>query len=470
MAAKWSWRFGAFFVTAVFLGLFGWVGLDLHQSRERELQAAEQLGGTLTKLLEGHFHGSVRQIDHYLSDFVERFQYAVAERQPRPVVESVLQRYMMHFPETHSFRVADPEGRYLYDASGVLADVNIADRPYFIRLRDDPDAGLVVSSPIVSRVTGDVVIAFARRLEDRDGRFAGVVLGTLRADYFERYYQALDVGRNGVVALWSRDLQLFARWPRIPGQQVRRLDNSVIPARLLAGETAGSFRRPGELDGESRVFVYREVEGFPFIFTVGLAEQDVLREWQRRAMIYGVLGLVLLVALVALMRSWSRGYRQAEALATKMSRAYAEKSREARALLDSIPDPAWLLDNDGRFLAVNEAFCRYRGLAMDRIVGSTGDDLFSPEEAKRLREGQLEVYRKGAPVRQLVWLQLKGQSRPFEFLRVPVYGDAGEARGLAGVAWDMSERFEAEERQRLITHFFDHASDAVLILARSAGC
>ena len=52
----------------------------------------------------------------------------------------------------------------------------------------------------------------------------------------------------------------------------------------------------------------------------------------------------------------------------------------------------------------------------------------------------------------------------FEFLRVPVYGDAGEARGLAGVAWDMSERFEAEERQRLITHFFDHASDAVLIL------
>jgi len=464
MAAKWSGRFGAFVVTAVFLGLFGWVGLDLHQSRERELQAAEQQGGTLTRLLEGHFQGSVRQIDQHLSDFVERFQYAVAERQPRAIVEPELQRYMRHFPETHSFRVADPEGRYLYDASGVLADVNIADRPYFIRLRDDPDAGLVVSSPIVSRVTGDVVIAFARRLEDRNGGFAGVVLGTLRADYFERYYQALDVGYHGIIALWSRDLQLFARWPGLPGQQVRRLGNSVIPARLLAGETAGSFRRPGELDGESRVFVYREVEGFPFIFTVGLAEQDVLREWQRRAMIYGVLGLLLLVALVALMRSWSRGYRQAEALAEKMSRAYAEKSREARALLDSIPDPAWLLDNDGRFLAVNEAFCRYIGLPMERVVGSTGEDLFPPEEAKRLREGQLEVYRKGTPVRQLAWLQLKGQSRPFEFLRVPVYGDAGEARGLAGVAWDMSERFEAEERQRLITHFFDHASDAVLIL------
>uniref|UniRef100_UPI002492A076 bifunctional diguanylate cyclase/phosphodiesterase n=1 Tax=Azonexus hydrophilus TaxID=418702 RepID=UPI002492A076 len=464
MAAKWSLRVGTLFVTAVFLGMFAWVGLDLQQSRERELLAAEQQGGTLTRLLEGHFQGSARQIDHYLSDFVERFQHAVADRQSRAVIEYELQRYQQHFPEVHSFRVADSEGRYLYDASGVLAAANIADRPYFMRLRDDPDAGLVISPPIVSRVTGDVVIVFARRLEDRDGQFAGIILGALRADYFERYYQSLDIGKHGIVALWSRDLELFARWPGIPGQQIRRLDNSVIPERLQAGEVAGSFRRTGELDGESRVFAYRVVEGFPFIFTVGLAEQEVLREWQRRALIYAVLGTVLLLALIALMRSWRRGYRQAEALAEKMSRAYTEKTRQGRALLDSIPDPAWLLDNDGRFLAVNEAFCRQRGLPMEAVVGSTVDDLFSAEEARRLREGQLEVYRKGAPVRQLVWLQLKGELRPFEFLRVPVYGDAGEACGLAGVAWDMSERFEAEERQRLITHFFDHASDAVLIL------
>jgi len=56
------------------------------------------------------------------------------------------------------------------------------------------------------------------------------------------------------------------------------------------------------------------------------------------------------------------------------------------------------------------------------------------------------------------------QLRPLEFLRVPVYHDDGQPKGLAGVAWDVTERYEAEERQRLITHFFEHASDAVLIL------
>lgn len=467
MATKCFWRFGAFFVAVVFVGLLSWVALDLQQSREREIASAERLGGTLSKLLEGHFQASVRQIDQHLLDFSARFRSAVLERQPRLLLEAELRRHKASFPEVHSFRVADAGGNYLYDASGRLAsDVNIADRDYFVRLRDDRNAGLVISEPIVSRVTGDIVIVFARRFNDARGDFAGIVLAALRADYFEHYYRSLDVGRRGIVALWGRDMALFARWPQLPVQQGLRLVDTPIPARLAAGETAGSFRRQARLDGEQRIFSYRQVDDQPFVFTVGFAESEVLAEWQQRASIYGVLGLVLLAALLALLRSWSRGYREVEALGERMSRAYEEKSRQSRALLDSIPDPAWLIDNDSRFLEVNEAFCRYMQRPMAEIVGSTVTDLFVPEEAQLLRDGQLEVYRKGAPVRQLVRLQLQGALRPFEFLRVPVYGDAGEARGLAGVAWDMSERFEAEERQRLITHFFDHASDAVLILDR----
>lgn len=464
--AKGAWRFGTLIVSLLFLGLLGWGTIDLQQSRERELHNAEHLGGTMAKLLEGHFLGTVRLLDEQLSDFALRFQHAVAERAPRQNIESELRRYVRRFPEVHSFRIVDARGDYVYDASGELSDVNIGDRPYFVRLRDDREAGLVISPPLVSRVTGDMVIVFARRLEDRQGNFAGIVFATLRADYYERYYQALEVGARSIVALWSSDMMLFARWPSLPAQQGRSLENSPIPEQLQAGVTGGSFRRVGALDGEARVFVFRKVDGLPFVFTVGFAEPEILAEWQRRATIYAVLGLVLLVALVALQRSWVRGYREAEALAERMSRAFAEKAREARALLDSIPDPAWLLDNDGRFLSVNEAFCRYKKAPMTEIVGRTVEQLFPADEAKRLREGQLEVYSKGGPVRQLVWLQLQGGQRPFEFLRVPVYGDAGEVRGLAGVAWDMSERYEAEERQRLITHFFDHASDAVLILDR----
>ncbi len=32
------------------------------------------------------------------------------------------------------------------------------------------------------------------------------------------------------------------------------------------------------------------------------------------------------------------------------------------------------------------------------------------------------------------------------------------------MAWDLSDRYEAEERRRLITHVFDHSSEAIVIL------
>lgn len=446
------------------LCLFAWGALDLTQSRERDLQAIEQTGGTLTKLLYSHMQGAASKIDQQILVLVQHLQSVGVYSRPRAEIEAEMQRHLSRFPEAHVFRVTDAQGRYRYDASGVLSDVNISDRVYFIQLRDNPSAGLVISPPLVSRITKDLVIVFARRLQDRHGNFAGVVLLTLRAEYFENYYRSLDIGHHGVVALWSRDMSLFARWPQQALWQGRTLPDSPILSKLLAGETAGSFRRAAGLDGVDRVFVFRAVKDFPFVVSVGFSEHDVLALWRHRVLIYGLLGLALILALLALIQSWRRGYARAEALAEKMVRAFEEKSRQSAALLDAIPDPAWLQDNEGRYLAVNEAFCRYRNLPMDKVLGQTAENIFPPDEAQRLRGGPLDAYKTGVPVRQLVWLEMLGQRRPFELLRVPVHHDDGQPKGLAGAGWDMTYRFEAQERQRLITHFFDNASDAVLIL------
>ncbi len=466
MSTKWSLRAGALFVVALCACLFAWVGFDLEQSREKELRHAEKTAASIALLLEGHVKSTAQRVDLQLSEFILLHQFDVADGVPRQKLEAVLAANLARFPEAHSFRIADPNGNYLYDASGSLSDVNISDREYFIKLRDDPKAGLVVSQPLVSRVTGDVVIVFARRLNDRLGGFSGVALVTLRADYFEQFYRQVEIGQHGVIALWSKNLELFARWPRMPEWQGKHLPNVPFAKFIDANLKAGTYRGKGILDGQERLFAYQALDDFPLVISIGLAEQDVLADWWHRVAVYSVLMAVLVIAGVALIRAWGRSYLQVKALAKAMSAAYEEKTREARALLDSIPDPAWLLDTDGRYLAVNEAFCGYKELTMGQVLGHTVDELFSPEEAQRLRAGQLEVYAKGGPVRQLVWLEMRGKRIPMEFLRVPVYAENGQPRGLAGVAWDMTERYEAEERQRLITHFFDYSNDAVLILDR----
>ncbi len=464
MPAKWSLRFGALLVVALCCCLFAWVGFDLEQARSRELRHAEKTAISVAHLLEGHVKSTAERVDQQLREFISLHQSDIADRVSQDKLDAILAAKLASFPEAHSFRVADANGNYLYDASGRLSSANIADREYFLALRHSENPGLVVSKPLVSRVTGDVIIVFARRLQDRSGHFGGIVLATLRADYFEQFYRQVEIGEHGVIALWSKDLELFARWPRLPQFQGKQVANVQFSTLVKENKKAGTYWGKGVLDGEERLFAFQVLEDFPLVVSVGLAKQDVLAEWWHRVVVYSVLMAVLLLASVALIRAWRRSYGQVEALAQAMSSAYEEKAREARALLDSIPDPAWLLDTDGRYLAVNEAFCRYTELPMEHVLGHTVEELFSPDEAKRLRAGQLEVYAKGTPVRQQIWLELRGKRTPLEFLRVPVYADNGQPRGLAGVAWDMSERYEAEERQRLITHFFDYSNDAVLIL------
>ncbi|TND05144.1 MAG: diguanylate cyclase/phosphodiesterase with PAS/PAC sensor(s) [Rhodocyclaceae bacterium] len=192
--------------------------------------------------------------------------------------------------------------------------------------------------------------------------------------------------------------------------------------------------------------------------------EQAAADWRQRRAIYAMLGLGLLGALSAIAWSWKRSYHQTTDLAKKLTEAFNEKSRESRALLDAIPDPAWLVDTQGHFLAINEAFCRLVHRPMDQILGTTARELWSPEIAEKLLESQAAVLKERRPLREERWFDIGNGPQPFEFLRAPVYDENGEPKGIAGVVWDISERYVAEERQRLITHVFDHSNEAVLIM------
>lgn len=454
-------------VVALWLVLGSWIAYDLSDSRERERQNAERIAATLAKTLDGHLHTTVQKIDLRLSEFVKNHRQDILRRTPRERIEQELASYLALLPEALSFRIAAPDGSYIYDAVGRLSSFNVSERDYFIVQRDRTDAGLFISEPIESKVSGDWVIVMTRRIDDNSGRFAGIAIATIRLDYFEHFYSTLDVGKEGMIALWRLPMRQVARWPRREDLRGQPINNSAIPERLAAGETSGTFARLSLLDGVTRQYVFRKVEDLPFVFTVGLAEADFLAEWHKRALTYAVLGTLLAVALTMLLRNWSRSHARAEAQARLMTDAFLAKEREARALLDAIPAPAWLVDTEARILAVNETFGKMVGQPMEGLIGKTTYDLFPSVNADRLRDAQLRAFEARGPVREEFWFDLGHIRRPFEFLRVPVYGKDGQPRGLAGVAWDISDRLAAEQRQRLVTQVFDNSNEGLLILDSS---
>ena len=447
------------FVVIAVLALTGFcalLGFELKHSYDGELAYARRNVENLAFTLEGQTRATVEKIDIVLREVQYRLQKDYPQGLPQvkgAVVNEELARLLASIPESQSLRVANAQGNFVFDASGKVGPATIGDRAYFQRNKNEPQAGLVISDPIFARLTQNWVVTLSRRLEDRQGNFIGLVQAAINTDTLQHFFATLDVGKGGVVALYDGNLRLIARQPNLPSRLGKIVNNPEIAQNIL-GRSAGSFTAVSFQDGVTRVFSFRRLENLPFVVFVGLSEDEVLGEWYRKLTYYGLSALVLAASLLGLILVWQRSYVHAVLLAQNMSNAYGESASRMRALLDSIPDLAWIKDAQFRFHAVNEAYARIAGMPGAEIVGKTVFQVWPEALARQFQSHDEAVLETGQAHHVEVEVpDSQGQLHILDYIRVPVRDEEGEVVGIAGVARDITERKQAEAR---IRHLAEH--------------
>ena len=122
--------------------------------------------------------------------------------------------------------MANAKGEVIH-GTGVMpgAHMNVSDRDYFIRHRDEPDPGLVISKALKGphqRSMGDRPVATCQP----GGRsFAGVVFTSIKLEHFLKLFSAMNLGLRGVVALRDGDLALAARYPEATTPSAEQYDS-----------------------------------------------------------------------------------------------------------------------------------------------------------------------------------------------------------------------------------------------------
>jgi diguanylate cyclase (GGDEF)-like protein/PAS domain S-box-containing protein len=122
---------------------------------------------------------------------------------------------------------------------------------------------------------------------------------------------------------------------------------------------------------------------------------------------------------------------------------------QQKAILNNIPDMAWLKDIEGRFIMVNEAFARACGFKPDEIVGKTDLDIWPKDLAESYRCDDCEVMENKK--RKCIEERLadkEGEMVWIETIKTPIFDDRGEVIGTTGIARDISQRKKEEEKQR----------------------
>lgn len=263
-------------------------------SRDSQLRDAEVANTNVASMIAVQVELVLKTATIALIDTAERVEEDGAEGDDLARLEVHLVEMVKSSPELHGIFYYGRDGAWLATALGHPATGNNSDREYFRYHMANPGRELHVGPPIKSRSTGAWVIPISRRINQADGSFDGVVLVTLRVDFFEGIYDELDVGTTGTVLLALNPGTLVYRRPfdeRLIGTDISH--GPVLSA--LSRGPAGTEMLVSAIDHIERLYSYRRVAGFPFIVAVGRAKDDLLSQWRRSSLLIG--GTVLLICL-----------------------------------------------------------------------------------------------------------------------------------------------------------------------------
>ncbi len=193
--------------------------------------------------------------------------------------------------------VVDASGHVIQSShNGDPVGIDVSDRDYFRALRDGLGNGLYVSGPFLSRITRQLSIALARRRPEVDGRFNGIVVGTLQLDFFSSLFNAVRLVPGSSITLIKADGTIMTRVP-YASEYVGRMARGATLEAIATGAAAGSFRRLSVTDGVDRLFSFRRIGTLPLFVNVGLSTHEIFATWRWEMAVIG-LGFALLSAII----------------------------------------------------------------------------------------------------------------------------------------------------------------------------
>ena len=122
-----------------------------------------------------------------------------------------------------------------------------------------------------------------------------------------------------------------------------------------------------------------------------------------------------------------------------------ESEKQKRAILDNLPDMAWLKDKEGRYLVVNQPVATAAGRERpEDMVGLTDFDLWPEDVARSYRATDEVAMRTGARGVDEQDIHLpSGQRLWTETVKTRIVDDEGNVIGTTGIAHDVTARRNA---------------------------
>jgi signal transduction histidine kinase/DNA-binding NarL/FixJ family response regulator len=326
VATHFAGKYGAVILGLVGIGLL-WAGVLYSLSAERQTAIDNAFANTtnFARALQEQATGIARAIDQTL--LYARDSYIRAPDRFNIAMWSEHGGFLTH--SAIQVAIIGKDGTLRATSLGPLSQpVDLSDREHFRVQAESSGDRLFIGKPQVLRTTGQWAIQFTRRMVGLDGSFAGVVSVSFDPFYLTRFYDSLNLGHDVVMSLIGANGTTLAHIPNRQQTIGRSMVNTPL-MRAFARQPNGSFIAASVIDGATRIYSYRTVEGYPLLVVVGMSEHHALANYysDRRSylMVAGAVSVVLLIFIVFIVRHQTHLDRARKALRESEAR-HAEKS------------------------------------------------------------------------------------------------------------------------------------------------
>ena len=406
----------ALFGALVVLLIVGGVVQQLSSERSAILREAQQHTSNLARALQEHIRRTLKEVDQALLVLARSYQddpqnFKLWQWPGRDLLLQDL---------TAQIEIVNRDGVVLGTTQGPASvTVSVRNADYFLHHVDRDDDTLFFGRPIAGGGTGHSLIPLSRRLNDADGRFAGVVVVLLDAYYLARFYETVDLGHQGTVMLVGRDGVVRARVtfgpdPAHPGRDRANITiGELVTLKLAPDADSQTTHAVSPFDNVERVTSYDALRDFPLIVAVGLADSDIFAQYdviRWRLIAAAALVSVAVIAFTTLLaRQLLRRQRFELELAERESELRGEREQLSdaldslqigndrfRAIIETAQDAILTVGGDGTIEIVNPASARIFGYSVRRLRGRDIADL-AAENAPGFRGYFIEATGAAAP-------------------------------------------------------------------------
>ncbi|MGJ5180339.1 bifunctional diguanylate cyclase/phosphodiesterase [Bradyrhizobium oligotrophicum] len=425
--------------------------------RQRALDGTTQELENTVLLLARHFDQQIddlisiqREIASYVRNNRIETKARFREQMASAEVNDMLKRKLSALSYVGVANIFDDDGNMINSATAwPVPQVNIADRPYFRRLRSDPASPPMLIEPIVSRLSGTFIAVIALKLISPSGEFLGVINRSLEPANVERFFASVALGPDARISMMHRNGTLLAQHPHHEAMIGRNFRDAPIFRQILAqdGNTTGIFDSP--IDGEHRIGASHRLTSYPLIVTATTTVSAALANWREQMRFLIAIGLtsVLLIAgmLTIVVR---RLISDHEASSRRLT---LEKERLDKAV-NNMTQGLLLFDASERLVISNQRYIDMYGLSTDVVKpGCTFRELIAHRKASGSLAGNEGEY--ADAVLRDVGLK-KSQiietpdGRSIQIVNEPIVGG-----GWLATHEDITERRRAEQQITHLAHF-----------------